>query len=140
MKLPVMTIVTSTVLAFTILQTTTVLAQETEIGAASRPFPLYGGPSQDSENRGQTVGERPDATKRSGEASSEKRETRVGKIGETTFRGRSQSHIGLSVHPRHRVAAHRRGRRSFAFRHRGHRFVTHRRGHRFAALNEPGGV
>src|SRR5215468_8792597 len=131
MKLPAMTILTATVLAFAFAQTPPVLAQETEIGAASRPFPLDGGPSLGSDNRGQTVGEQSDGAKRSGDVSSEKSQTRIGKTGETA---------GLRVHQRHRVAAHERGGGLFAFHHHTHRLPTHRRGHRVVALNRSSGV
>jgi hypothetical protein len=123
MKSPAVTVATAMVLAFAFLQTPPVLAQGGDIGAASRPFPLDGGPSPGSGNQGQSIGEQSKGAERSGDISSEKNQTRSGNAGETSFRG-------------HRMATHKRGRRVFVLDHPRHRILIHRRGHRFVLLNE----
>jgi hypothetical protein len=123
MKIPAMMVVAATVLAFAFPQAPPVLAQETEIGAASRPFPLHSGSSPESDNRGQTVSEHPDGNKRFGDVSSEKNQTRIGKTCETTFRG-------------HNVVIRSRSHRVVALNHSRHRLLIHRHGHRFGVLNE----
>jgi hypothetical protein len=137
MRLLAVTVVSATVLAFAFPQTPRVLAQWSDSGAANRPLQLDGGPSLGSDNRGQSFGGQSEGTEQSGASSSEKSQARVGKTGETAFRGRSQTHIGLSFQSRHRVVIHKRGPRFFAFNHPRHRFVIHRRGHRVVAFNEP---
>ena len=127
MKSPAVTVATATVLAFALSQTPPVLAQGADVGAASRPFPLDGGPSPGSESQGQSIGEQSKGTERSGDNSSEKNHARVGSTGETSFHG-------------HRIAAHKRGRGVFALNHPRHRILIHRRGHRFVILNEPSGA
>jgi hypothetical protein len=127
MKIPAMTVVIVTVLAFAFLQASPVLAQETETGAASRPFPFHGGSSPESDNRGQAVGEQPDDNKRSGDVSAEKSQTRGEKTGETTFRG-------------HNVVIRKRSHRVVALNHSRHRLFIHRHGHRFGVLNARGSV
>src|SRR5260370_38903084 len=86
--------------------------------SASRPLQLDGGSSLGSDNRGQSVGGQSEGTERSDAVSSDKSPTRNGKTGETAFRGRSQTHIGLSVQPRHRVAIPKTGHGLFVFNHR----------------------
>jgi len=124
MKLLVVTVATATVLAFAFSQTRPVLAQGGDIGAASRPFPLDGGSSPGSDDRGQSSGERSEGTERSGDVGSEKNQTRIGKTGETLFRG-------------HRAVIHKHSRRVIAISHPRHH---HRRGHRVVELKEPSGV
>jgi hypothetical protein len=128
MKLPVATAVSAAVLAFAFCQAPPVLAEATDIGAASRPYPLLdGGSTPAPDNRGQPSGEPSDGAARSGDASSEKSETGDGKAGDA------------SSHGRHAVN-HRHGRHFVAFSHPRHRMLIHRRGHRFAALNATGGA
>jgi hypothetical protein len=122
MKLTAVTVVTATVLAFAFPQTPPVLAQEGEIGAASRPFPLNDRSSAGTDSRGQLLGEQSKGTERSDAVGSERRQTNAG---ETAVRERSQNHIGLSHHPAHRIAAYKRGRRFFAISHHRHGLVTH---------------
>jgi hypothetical protein len=128
MRLPAVTAVTATVLALTFSQTPQVLAQDPDVGAASRPFPLDGGPSPGSDNQGQSLGRQSEGTERSGAVSSEKSETQVGETRETAPHGRKH------FRSRHHVVVHRRGRRLFAFSHRRHHAVIHRHGHRIVAL------
>jgi hypothetical protein len=127
MKLLVATVATATVLTFAFRQAPPVLAQEADIGASSRPFPLNGGSSSRSDDRGQSSGEPSQGTERSGDVSSEKSQTRSETTGETLIRG-------------HRVVIHKHSRRIFALSHSRHRLLIHRHGHRVVALNEPSGV
>jgi hypothetical protein len=120
MKLVAAAVVTATTLAFAFAPTPPVLAQGTDVGAASRPFPLNGEPLAGSESRGQSNGEQPEGTERSGNSDSDKSQVQVGKTGETTFRG-------------HHVGIHKHGRRVLA----RHHFLIHRRGHRVVAVDEP---
>jgi hypothetical protein len=122
MKLPVVTVVTATVLAFAFPQIQPVLAQGADIGASSRPFPLDGGSSTGSDSHGQSLGEQSEGAERSGDVSSANSQTSIEKTSaektsETTFR-------------RHRVVIHKRSRRVFAFNPPRHRLPIHRRGHR----------
>jgi hypothetical protein len=126
MKLVAVTAVTAAVLAFALPRTPPVLAQASDIGAASRPFPLEGGPPAGSDNHGQSSGEQSEGTERSRDISSEKSQTRVGKAGESPLRGR-------------RAAIHRHGRHASLY-HPRHYFWNHRRGRRVVALNEPSSV
>jgi hypothetical protein len=126
MKLLVMTVATATILASAFPQTTPVLAQGTDIGAASRPFPLDGGPSAGSDDRGPSS-EKSEGTERSGDVSSEKNQTRSEKAGETLSRG-------------HRVAIHKHLHRVIAISHSRHRLPIHHRARHVVALNEPSGV
>jgi len=127
MKLLVVTVVTATIAAFAFPQTTPVLAQGTDVGAASRPFPLEGGSSPESDNRGQSSGQQSEGTERSGDVSSEKSQTPIGRASETPSRG-------------HRVVVHRHSRRVSALNHAKHHILLRRRGHRVAALNELSGA
>jgi hypothetical protein len=127
MKLLVATVATATVLVFAFGQTQPVLAQEADIGAASRPFPLDGGSSPRSDDRGQSSGEQSEGTERSGGVGSEKSQTRTETTGEIGLRG-------------HRVVIHKHSRRVIALSHSRHRLLIHRRGHRIAVLNELGDV
>jgi hypothetical protein len=127
MRLLAVTAVTATVLVFALPQTSPVLAQAPDVGAASRPYPLDGGPSSGSDNRGQSSGEQSERTERSGDVSSEKSRTSSGKAGE------SQHHGG-------RNAIHRHSHHASAFSHSRHHLLIHRRGHRVAALDEPGSM
>ncbi len=124
MKSHALTVATATALAFTLAQTSPVLAQGADPGAASRPFPLDGGPSPGSDSHGQSIGEQSKGTERSGD-STEKNQARSGNTGETSSHG-------------HRISTHKRGRRVLALNHPRHRILIHRRGHRFVLLNEPG--
>ena len=137
MKLLPVTVVTAMVFAFAFYQTLPVLAEGADIGAASRPFPLTGGSLLGSDDRVQSSSEHSEGAERSGDTSSDKSQTHLGKAGETAHRGhriaihkRSRRVFALS-HPRHRA---------FAFSHPRHRLFIHRRGHRFVALNEPSGA
>ena len=127
MRLLAVTAVTATVLVFAFPQTSPVLAEASDIGAASRPFPLEGGPPADSENSGQSSDQQSGRTERPAEASSEKNQTSSPKAGEAPIRG-------------HRAAIHRHSRHAFAFNHSRHRLLIHRHGHRVAALDEPGSM
>jgi hypothetical protein len=127
MKSPAVTVATVVVLAFAFLQTSPVQAQGTDIGAASRPFPLNDESSRGSGNQGQSTGEQSKGAERSGDMSPEKSQARSGNAGETSFSG-------------HRMAAHKRGRRVFALNHSRHRILIHRRGHHVVLLNEPSGA
>jgi hypothetical protein len=120
MKLAAAAVVTATTLAFAFAPTPPVLAQGADAGAASRPFPLDGGPSPGSESRGQSNGEQSEGAERSGNSGSDKSQTHAGKTGETTFRGR---HVGIHKHSRRVLARHH--------------FLIHRRGHRVVAVDEP---
>jgi hypothetical protein len=126
MRLLAVTAVTATVLVFAFPQTSPVLAEASDIGAASRPFPLEGGPPADSENSGQSSDQQPGRAERPAEVSSEKSQTSL-KAGEAPIRGR-------------RAAIHRHSRHTFAFNHSRHRLLIHRHGHRVAALDEPGSM
>jgi len=127
MRLLAVTAVTAAVVVFTFPQTSPVLAQPSDIGAASRPFPLEGGPPAESENSGQSSDQPSGRAERPGEVSSEKSQTSSPKAGEARIHG-------------HRAAIHRHGRHAFAFNHSRHRLLIHRHGHRVAALDEPGGM
>lgn|SRR5579871_4548625 len=122
MKLLVLAVATVTVLASAFPQATPVLAQGGDIGAASRPYPLDGGPSAGSDDRGQSS-EKSEGAGRSGDVSSEKGPPSSGKTGETQLRG-------------HRVVTHRHSHHVIAISHSRH----HRRGRHVVALNEPSGV
>jgi hypothetical protein len=119
MKLLVLTVATVTVLASAFPQATPTLAQGADIGAASRPYPLDGGPSAGSDDRGQSS-EKSEGAGRSGDVSIEKSPTRSEKAGETLLRG-------------HRVVTHKHSHRVIAVSHSRH----HRRGRHVVALNEP---
>jgi hypothetical protein len=117
----------ATVLVFTFPQTSPVLAEASDVGAASRPFPLEGGPPADSDNSGQSSDQQSGRAERPGEVSSEKSQTSIPQAGEAPIRGR-------------RAAIHRHSRHAFAFNHSRHRLLIHRRGHRVAALDGPGSM
>ena len=127
MRLLAVTAMAATVLVFTFPQTSRVLAEASDIGAASRPFPLEGGPPAESDNSGQSSDQPSGRAERPGEVSSEKSQTSSPKAGEARIRGR-------------RAAIHRHSRHAFAFSHSRHRLFIHRHGHRVAALDEPGGM
>jgi hypothetical protein len=126
MKLLVVTVATAAVLASAFPQTTPVLAQGADIGAASRPYPLNGEPLAGSGDRVQSS-EKSEGSERSGNASSEKDQTSIGKTSETLFRG-------------HRAGIHRHTHRVVAISHSRHRLLIHRRGHRVVGLSEPSGA
>jgi hypothetical protein len=111
-----------------------VLAQGYDNGAVGRPLQLDGGPSLESDHRGQT-GARSEGTEPSAGTKSEKGQTGIEKTGETMIHGRSHTHIGLSSHARHHLVFHRRGPHFFAFRPPRHQFVIHRHGRRFVAFD-----
>jgi hypothetical protein len=125
MKLAAVTAVGAAVLGFGVFQAPPVLAQAPDIGAASRPYPLTGGPPAESDKRGQSSGEQSDG--RSGEAGSGNGEAGTGKTGETPVRGR-------------RFAIHRHGRRFMALNHPRHHLLIHKHGHRIATLTDRGGA
>ena len=127
MRLFAVTAVTATVLVFAFPQTSPVLAQASDVGAASRPFPLEGGPSAGPDNSGQSPDQQSERAERPGEVSSEKSQTSSPKAGEARIRGRS-------------AAIHRHSRHAFAFNHSRHHLLIHRHGHRVAALDEPGSM
>ncbi len=127
MRLFAVTAVTATVLVFAFPQTSPVLAEASDVGAASRPFPLEGGPPAESDNSGQSSDQQSQRAERPGEVSSEKSQTSSGKTGEAGIHG-------------HRAAMHRHSRHAFAFNHSRHRLLIHRHGHRVAALDEPGSM
>jgi hypothetical protein len=122
MKLLIVTV--ATVLAAAFPQITPVLAQGADVGAASRPYPLNGGPTTGSDDRGQSS-EKSEGTERSGDASSEKSQTRSGKT--TLFRG-------------HHAVIHKHSHHVIAISHSRHHLPIHRRGRHVVALNEPGSV
>jgi hypothetical protein len=121
MKLFVVTVATATVLASAFPQTTPVLAQGADIGAASRPYPLDGGLPAGSDDRGQSS-KKSEGSEQSGDLSSEKSQT-VGKTGKTLFR-------------EHHAVSHKHTHRVSALGHPRHHHLIHRRGHRVVALNE----
>jgi hypothetical protein len=138
MRLSAVTAVTATLLAFSFPQTTQVLAQDSDIGAASRPFPLDGGPSPASGNQEQSSGQQSESSERSGTASSTKSQTGIGETRDTASRGHERT-IRSSFRPRHRMVSHRRSHR-FAFNHRRRHLVIHRRGHRIVESNDSSGA
>jgi hypothetical protein len=125
MKLLIVTVATAAVLAFAIPQTTPALAQGADVGAASRPFPLDGGPSAGSDDHGQSS-EKSEGSARSGDVSSEKNQTPSGKTGETELRG-------------HRVAIHKHSHRIIAISHSRHHLL-HRHGRHVVTMKESSGV
>jgi hypothetical protein len=137
MRLLVLTVGTACVLAFAVAQAPQVLAQGSDTGAVGRPLQLDGGPSLGSDNRGQSSGGESGRTEPSAGVRSEKDQTSVGKIGETTIRERSHTSIGLSSEREHRVVIHRRGHRVVAFNAPRHRFAIHRHGHHPVAFSGP---
>jgi hypothetical protein len=136
MRLSAVTAVTATVLAFTFSQTTQIVAQDSDIGAASRPFPLDGGPSPASDNQERSSGRQSETTERSGD-SSVKSQTVSGETRDTVSRGRAHTKTRLSLRRRHHALSHRRGHR-FAFNHHRRHLVIHRRGHRLVESNDSG--
>jgi hypothetical protein len=140
MRLLALTVATTTMLTFAFPLAPRVLAQGTDDGAVGRPLQLDGGPSLGSDNHGQT-GSRSEAT----EASTSSKKSQVDQIavektGETAIGGRSKTHGGWRLRPRHRFTMHKRRYHVFAFHMPRHRFVIHRRGRRFVAVNESTGV
>lgn len=127
MKLPVVTVVTATVLAFAFPQIQPVLAQGADIGASSRPFPLDGGSSTGSDSHGQSFGEQSEGAERSGDVSSANSQTSIEK---TSAEKTSAEKTSETTFRRHRVVIHKRSRRVFAFNPPRHRLPIHRRGHR----------
>jgi len=132
MRLLALTVATAAVLAFAFSQTPRVLAQGSDRGAASQPLQLDGGPPLGSDNGGQSFGGRSEGAEHAAGVGSEISQTRVGKTGKTTIRGRSQTRIGLSSQPRHRLVIRKRGLRVVAFNEPWHRFVIHRHGRHVA--------
>ena len=112
-------------------------AQGHDDGAVGRPLQLDGGPSLGSDSRGQSSGGRSESSEQPAGVTSEKGQTRIGTTGETTARGRSQTHLGSRYRLRHSFALHRRGHHVFAFHVPRHRFVIHRHVRRFVAFSEP---
>jgi len=136
MRLSAVTAVTATVLAFTFSPAVPTVAQDSDIGAASRPFPLDGGPSPASDNQERSSGRQSETTEKSGD-SSVKSQTVSGETRDTLSRGRAHAKTRWSFRPRHHTVGHRRGHR-FAFNHHRRHLVIHRRGHRLAELNDSG--
>jgi hypothetical protein len=140
MRLLASTVATTAMLTFAFPLTPLVLAQGTDDGAVGRPLQLDGGPSLGSDNHGQT-GSRSEAS----EASTSSKKSQVDQIavektGETAISGRSKTHGGWRLRPRHRFTMHKHRYHVFAFHMPRHRFVIHRRGRRFVAVNESTGV
>jgi hypothetical protein len=133
MRLSAMTAVTATLLAFTFFQTPQLAAQDSDVGASSRPVPLDGGSSPGSEE--QSSNRQSESSERSGAAGSAKSQTGIAETRDTASRGRAHARFRSSFHSRHRIAGHRRSH-GFAFNHRRRHLVIHRRGHRIVELND----
>ena len=141
MRLLAFTVATTTMLALALPLSPQVLAQGNDDGAVGRPLQLDGGPSLGSDNRGQNTS-RSEATEPS--ASAKKSQTAVEPSGDTAIGGRSKTHVGRRLSPRHHFVMHKRRYHVFGF-HKPfhmprHRFVIHRRARRFVAVNDSIGV